>query len=284
MHSVSQLEALEGMPLAGREEARFWRDSRFGGMECLSATFFTHQYAPHAHDTFSIGAIDAGSQLSRIRGCREYSQPGDLYLINPGEVHDGAPEEGGYRYRMIYPDEALYRDVLEDVTGRAFNGIPAFDRQLIRDEAMARAFRIAHVALEKGERLEGEESMFALLAALFRRHGDTQVRGPETAERGAVRRARDYLAAHFAEEVGLEELARVAGLSRAHLIRAFRRENFITPHAYQTALRVRVAARRLRQGENPVDVALACGFADQAHFTRHFKARMGVTPAKFRDG
>ncbi|PZP43337.1 MAG: AraC family transcriptional regulator, partial [Agrobacterium fabrum] len=45
------------MPIAATETTRFWRDRRFGGMECLSATFLTHEYSPHAHDTFSIGAI-----------------------------------------------------------------------------------------------------------------------------------------------------------------------------------------------------------------------------------
>jgi AraC-like DNA-binding protein len=34
----------------------------------------------------------------------------------------------------------------------------------------------------------------------------------------------------------------------------------------------------------PADVAFECGFADQAHFTRHFKARTGVTPGQFRTG
>ena len=79
-------------------------------------------------------------------------------------------------------------------------------------------------------------------------------------------------------------MAEVAGLSRAHLIRAFRREFFITPHAFQTDMRVRHARRLLRDGATPSDTALECGFADQAHMTRHFKARSGVTPAAFRKG
>jgi AraC-like DNA-binding protein len=74
----------------------------------------------------------------------------------------------------------------------------------------------------------------------------------------------------------------MAGLSRAHLIRAFRREFHITPHAYLTDIRIRRARHLLRQGESPASVALECGFADQAHFARHFKARTGVTPGQFR--
>lgn len=73
-------------------------------------------------------------------------------------------------------------------------------------------------------------------------------------------------------------------MSRAHLIRAFRREFFITPHAFQTDMRVRHVRRLLRNGSSPSEAALECGFADQAHMTRHFKARTGVTPAMYRRG
>ena len=95
-------------------------------------------------------------------------------------------------------------------------------------------------------------------------------------------RARDYLIENFDSDLGLEELAKVAGLSRAHLIRAFRKEFHITPHAFLTDIRIRVARRRLQSGEHPAEIALECGFADQAHFTRHFKARTGITPGQYR--
>jgi len=283
MQNISQEQATDAMPLAGAETTRFWRDRRFGGMECLSATFLTHEFAPHAHDTFSIGAIESGSQIATIRGTREASGPGDLYLINPGETHDGAPTEGGYRYRMIYPDMALFREILEDVTGKAFQGTPAFGKQILHDPRLAAAFQQAHEVLEMGSgALESSQAMFQVLDAMFRQHGSSIIVPVDTKERSAVRRARDYLMENYASDIGLEELAAVAGLSRAHLIRAFRKEFHITPHAFLTDIRVRIARRKLQAGEQPAEIALECGFADQAHFTRHFKARTGITPGQYR--
>lgn len=283
MHNVSQEQAIDVMPVAATETTRFWRDPRFGGMECLSATFLTHEYSPHAHDTFSIGAIESGSQISTIQGTREQTGPGHLYLINPDEIHDGAPGGGGYRYRMIYPDASLLRDIIEDVTGRAFHGMPSFPRFLPRDPQMAAAFQMAHRRLEaKSGALEADEGMFSVLAALFGRHGSAIILAVETREKTAVHTARDYLSDNYETDIGLEELASIAGLSRAHLIRAFRKEFHITPHAYLTDVRIRRARRLLRSGEMPAEVAALCGFADQAHFTRHFKARTGVTPGQFR--
>lgn len=283
MQSVSQKQAADEMPLSGFEETRFWRASRFGGMECLSATFHTHEYALHAHDTFSIGAIEKGSQIATIRGTREETGPGDLYLINPGDVHDGAPGDAGYRYRMIYPDAQLVAGVLEDVSGRSLHGMPSFATRLPRDPQLSADFTHAHRMMETGAgQLESDEAMFRVLAALFVRHGSMVLSQLASRERSAAGRVRDYLTAHFDSDIGLDELARIAGLSRAHMIRAFRREFFITPHAFLTDLRVREARRLLRLGQSPAEVALACGFADQAHFTRHFKARTGVTPGQFR--
>ncbi|PKA41317.1 AraC family transcriptional regulator [Rhizobium sullae] len=283
MDNISQEQATGAMPLSRAETTRFWRDSRFGGMECLSATFLTHEFAPHAHETFSIGAIESGSQIATIRGTRESSGPGDLYLINPGEIHDGAPVEGGYRYRMIYPDMSLFREILEDVTGRAFGGTPAFGKQILHDPLLADAFHDAHRALESGVgALETSQGMFLVLEAMFRHHGSSIIVPVDTRERSAVQRARDYLMENYVSDVGLEELAAVADLSRAHLIRAFRKEFHITPHAFLTDIRIRVARRKLQAGGQPAEIALECGFADQAHFSRHFKARTGVTPGQYR--
>lgn len=285
MHNVSQEHAVLDMPLGGREEARFWRDRRFNDMECMTATFLTHEFSPHAHDTFSIGAIENGSQISTINGSTEQTGPGHLYLINPGEVHDGAPGGNGYRYRMIYPDTGLMLDILEDVTGRVFHGTPSFRTWLPHDPDIAMAFGRAHRRLQlPGGMLEADEGMFRVLAALFTRHGDMIVRERDGREAGAVSRARDYLVDHFDSDIGLEELSRIAGLSRAHLIRAFRKEFHITPHAFLTDIRIRKARQMLRAGATPSSVALDCGFADQAHFTRHFKARTGITPGQFRAG
>lgn len=271
------------MPLAAAERTRFWRDMRFDAMECLSATFRTHAYAPHAHETFSIGAIETGSQVARIRGTRAESGPGHLYLIDPEVVHDGVPGQAGYRYRMIYPGEALMRAVAEDLTDRACHGTPGFNRELPFDPDLSAAFTEAHRALETGAgRLEGEEPMFRVLGAILERHGSLKRLARDGRERGAAYRVRDYLTENFQADIGLDALGIVAGLSRAHMIRAFRKEFHITPHAYLTDLRVRHARMLLRLGRPLAEVAFDCGFADQAHFTRHFKARTGVTPGRFR--
>jgi AraC family transcriptional regulator len=89
---------------------------------------------------------------------------------------------------------------------------------------------------------------------------------------------------HLAAEITLSDLAAVARLSRFHFARAFRVETGVTPHAHVTLRRVERAKRlMLDQGLPLSEVALACGFAHQAHFTTAFRRVTGTTPGRWRD-
>jgi AraC-like DNA-binding protein len=57
----------------------------------------------------------------------------------------------------------------------------------------------------------------------------------------------------------------------------------VSPHAYVIGRRIEAARRRLLRGDRPADVAVAVGFHDQAHLTRHFKRHTSVTPARYAD-
>jgi AraC-like DNA-binding protein len=81
--------------------------------------------------------------------------------------------------------------------------------------------------------------------------------------------------------IGVEDLTEIAQLSRFHLMRTFRRDVGLSPHAYLTQIRVEAAKKLLSEGASIVDVASDIGFTDQSHFTRHFKRITGVTPGQY---
>ena len=106
-------------------------------------------------------------------------------------------------------------------------------------------------------------------------------RGRDRAEHAAVRRARAHLRERWDQPVTLAELAAVAGLSRFELVRRFREQSGVPPHAYHVNLRVEEARRRLTAGQAPATVAADCGFADQPHLSRVFKRAVGVSPGRY---
>jgi AraC-like DNA-binding protein len=283
MQCLTQAALLEANEHDRRDRAAFWRNPRHDGLECLAATYFTHLFPLHTHDTFVVGFVNAGCNVYGQRGSRIYSGPGDICLINPGEVHDGGALEGAFSYRMTYPSVALMKEIAEEATGRPQHRTPYFSPPLVRDPDVLDLFRIAHERMEvDAEGLAADEYLVAAYGLMLLRHADLSPPERIGKELAAIARVRDYLDCAFAEPVDLKALAGIAGLSRFQLLRAFRRETGMTPHVYLTDCRIRAARRRLACGEEVADVALACGFSDQSHLTRLFKAASGVTPGRFR--
>lgn len=265
------------------DETSFFRVDRHAELECLAATFRTHVFPPHTHESYVIGAVVSGENVYNISGTMVRAGPGELCFVNPGEVHDATPEGNGYSYRMIYPKASLLQSIIEMATGRRA-AAPQFNGPVIKDELLAARFLRAHEALETGaEALGVDEALTAVMLDMIDRHaGGLGAAGVAGREPQAVRRAKDYLVAHIEEQVELESLARAAGLSPFHLIRVFRKATGMTPYNWLVDQRVHIACNLLRDGMSATHVAASCGFFDQSHLTRAFKSRLGITPGRFR--
>ena len=272
-----------------RDDAYFFTAGRVAGgerVDCLTATFRTHRYALHAHETFVIGAITSGCGTLWLQGTRQRASPGDLTLLNPEDLHDGAPHDAkGYSYRVTYPSASLVRSLAAEITGSETQ--PHFQCRVVKDPAAAIRLVAAHQALEAyGWSLATEESLLLAYACCLERHAKgfspEVLRGREQRRVARIKSLLNERAA--SSDLSLADIADAVGVSRYHLIHMFHSEAGTTPHAYLVGRRIEAAKRRLRQGEAPVRVAATTGFADQAHLTRVFKARVGVTPGAYRDG
>src|SRR5262245_24027776 len=97
------------------------------------------------------------------------------------------------------------------------------------------------------------------------------------------RRAKEIIAANLAGDVPLTQLARECGLSPGHFSRAFKDTTGIPPHQWLLRQRIENAMRLLRSQQLSLpEVALACGFSDQSHFTRVFTKLSGTSPGAWR--
>lgn len=230
-----------------------------------------------------IAVTEGGTALPRYRGSAHLVGPGDVLVLNPGEVHGGGPANRSiWRYRALYPPVTMMQHVVRDLTGTE-RRIPQFAEDVVRDPYVAAMLRRAHIALEEpSSALERESRLLQALACLVAHHGVDKLPAQRVAsEHRAVERAREYLGAHPDENVSLERLAREVGLSPFHLCRVFRRETGLSPHAYQILLRVHLAKALLAKGVAISQAAVEAGFCDQAHLTRHFKRIFGVTPGRY---
>ncbi|MEK6794552.1 MAG: extracellular solute-binding protein [Spirochaetota bacterium] len=97
-----------------------------------------------------------------------------------------------------------------------------------------------------------------------------------------VARAVTHIRTNFSKQISLADIARISGLTRAHLTRLFTRETGMSPGRYRTDVRIRHAERLLEGGATAAHTAAASGFSDAKYFFRAFKRATGKTPASYR--
>lgn len=96
-------------------------------------------------------------------------------------------------------------------------------------------------------------------------------------------RARDLADSRYVEPLNVDDLARAAGLSRAHFSRQFRRVFGESPHSYLLTRRLERAGAMLRTTDRSVaDICIAVGLQSVGSFTSSFRRHFGTTPTEYR--
>jgi AraC-like DNA-binding protein len=269
---------MQGVPdqfSSHRDEAEFRLATHRTGVELYRAHIVRHAFDPHTHDGFGLGAIESGVERFRYRGADHLAPPDSVVMMNPDELHTGRAETaGGWHYRMLYIEPSAVTDITGE-PGWWFGDVVREDLPSAR-----RATALLDALWQAREPLAFDSLLFELLMQ-FRRHAQV----PRKAVDGAAARFApviDYLHAHLSRRLTLDELASMAGLSPFHFLRQFQAQHHATPQQMLMALRLAEAKRQLSTGEMPAQVAAAVGLTDQAHLTRAFARRYGVTPARYQ--
>ena len=255
------------------------------GIESVRAHFVGHAYDPHWHDSFLVGVTEQGVQQFNCRRTRHCSTPGQVFLLEPGDIYDGhAPTDEGFTYSTLYLEPHWLEAELRVLFEHAPSGsLPSFADTLCHDAHLARATTLAFQAVHGLElRIVRQTALDALLASLTRHLHWRKRLNPDPRLPLTAQRARDYLHAHLDQDIGLDDLAQTCGVDRFRLTRAFKAAFGLAPHAYLIQLRLARARRLLANGQTPTEVAMALGFADQSHLGRWFRRAYQLTPADYR--
>jgi AraC-like DNA-binding protein len=236
--------------------------------------------ASYAHEAVSL--VLPLSRFYLSSGDREVNtDPGDICVVNTFGLHGTISRGAPCKARTIHVCPELLMSVANLAGARA--AIPHFDESPIHDPQLAEA--LSHLWEELARPLVTSDAAIqceALLQQLVFRHAiDWQCDRADSRAAKAIRRVQQYLQAHVADTITLDEMADLACISRSYLIREFHRWVGLPPHAYQSQLRAARAARLLAGGASLSRAAFESGFADQSHLSRRFKTSYGVTPLAF---
>ncbi|MEM1251392.1 MAG: AraC family transcriptional regulator [Cyanobacteria bacterium P01_H01_bin.21] len=271
---------------APKECVKFWRDPVLRGLELLHATYITYAFSRHAHEGFGIAIVESGAMEFYYRGASHVAPAGSVVITQPGEMHTGqAVLETGWTYRTLLPAVDWMEQAAAELKLRS-REIPYFSSPVIHDKRLNQQLVSLHRTLETSpSSLERESRFLWGLTRLIHGHSSPrpQVKAAGT-ENAAVQKIQDYLNCYYTYNISLDELANLVGLSPFRLLRAFKKQVGLPPHAYLNYVRVYQAKQLLAAGQSIAEAAIATGFADQSHLHRHFRKMVGVTPGQYVRG
>ncbi len=267
---------------AARERARHWRYAELPGVDLLRARYIHKNFVRHTHEHFVIAAIAEGVEVFHHGGGDQYAGPGALALVNPDTPHTGragVPE--GWRYGAVYPAPELVAAIAAETTD--LRGAPGFVRPVLDDPQAAHLVHQVLRAADEGNALAADTLLRLAVTRLLHLNGGPLPQRPvRTAGARVAARARAALEECMTGPPTLEKLAADFSTSPFALLRAFRACYGMPPHAWLTDARVRRARRLLDAGVPPAEVAVAVGFTDQPHLSRHFTRIVGVPPGAYQ--
>lgn len=226
----------------------------------------------HAHEHAALSMVIEGAYRQRFAGGELVCTPG-LVMIEPAERE----------HRTDYSNVPTRTFILEALPtlklNEASRSRAAAGYRLSTSPALSRAMRLlAEAFYSSGTSDPGYLQCAALDVA-----AELACDADERHDRRGAFRIRKFLDEESPANLGLTRLSEDVGLHPVHLCRIFKQRYHMTIGEYVQTLRVRRAMKDLATTDRSlIDIALRCGFADQSHLGRVFRAHTGFTPRSYR--
>jgi len=245
----------------------------------------------HWHREMEILRIRSGSLRLYIDDREICAEAGDVLIIGEGVIHGGDPEACVYECLVFDPKPVLmYVEACKRAVSPLLNRNIFIRRQTLGNDEVFRAAvdRLCRYG-EKG--IVGFEmkvmgALFEFTAALLDRMDEVQAdvfrtRSGQKAEQ--LKPALEYIETHYSQNITLDELARLTGLSSKYFCRYFKAIVHRSPIDYLNYYRIECASYFLISSDMTVaEIAQHCGYNDSSFFIKQFKKYKGTTPKQYR--
>lgn len=253
---------------------------------------YTSIATPDPRIGVTISGRYSAEHFTRGRWRHDDHGPGTINLHRTGEAERyrfPTPEDPNYQVALIYfPFEQLRAAVEHLRKPGQCSTVPLFDNFVDRDPAITQVTLALVRAMAAGEGDLYAQTVAAWLSVhMLHTYGreapltDDRTVGAITDRR--LSRVVEFMSAHFAEPLTLEQLADEAGISRFHFARLFKQKVGQSPHRFLATLRLDAARRLLRTTDLSIAaIGSECGYASASHFAAAFTTKYGISPRQFR--
>jgi len=254
-----------------------------GFIELLSASYLEQSFNKHFHEEFCFGVVESGQLDFNYRGKKVHAFRGMINLCNPGEVHDGFTKQG-WSYKMFYVDSKLMQSISSELSGKN-NDIPFFKEGIIEDEILSKDLLLLHTTMSDDRvfNIEKEEMFVNVITSFIKKHADSFIPIKKLiTSKPSIHKTLEYINDNLSEEILVSDLSKMANFSLYYFIRVFKQEIGLTPKEYVIQQRIRKAKELIALTLPLSQIAQECGFYDQSHMIKYFKAYTGLNPSIYQ--
>lgn len=239
------------------------------------------KFPNHFHDYYVIGFIENGKRYLSCKNKQYIIETGDLIVFNPGDIHTCEQiDDRTLDYRCINVKKDVMKKITFEITGKEY--LPNFmEFVLFRNELTSSLKELHLMIMEEEKNLKKDELFLFIMEQLIREYSNPVSEMTIQEASAEIKTVCDYLENNYMENITLNQLSNLTGLSKYYLLHSFTKQKGISPYNYLQTIRIGKAKKMLEQGVAPIDVAFKTGFTDQSHFTNFFKKLIGLTPKQY---
>ena len=249
-------------------------------LQCLD--FLTAKNLPpsrdssHLHHGYTISIVESGILPMNFRDFRLDLKPGDFLILGPEVPHSFnlSSQMGECSYRTVFVKE-------EGLSGEAKRAVENEKATVscFSDPALWESYLTIQRGVEAGSESDISDIIKSSELLLSKMAGNTISR--MVVKSSHILAVKEYLKDNFASVPNIEELAEIAHISPFYLMRLFKEEIGLSPHAYINQLRVNRAKEMMAEGLPLLQITYELGFTDQSHFSKTFLKITGVNPNRY---
>lgn len=251
-----------------------------GDIEIKKCNNSIHSSKAHFHNEVSIGLIERGSTTTEISGNTYELHEKTFLIIPPNIPHKCNPYNyKSWNFRMFYIKNEWFKSAF-NIQGENIR----FDYMKIGQTMFSDIIKLTDNIERKGISIENETKLVNHISILIKNDKLTSDKDVcETLKLKKINETKLYINENYLKNITLDELAKVAEVSKYYLIRKFNERYGLSPHQYITNLRINYSKKLLKNNKEFADIAIDSGFYDQSHFTKCFKEYTGVTPMSYKN-
>lgn len=262
---------------------KFNRDKTFPDIEYCNVINSNHKFPKHFHeDVYTFSFMESGGSYWNDTLTDSIVKPGDIAMLNPGQIHSGIPiNNDSSTYKILYINKSLLDDFL---SSQSIDKDIEYEKTIYENKLNAHFFSGLFNSLSSNmTSMEKESNLIDYISYTINNTScNISLNNNDVlSTKKNIKLLIEYLKSDLHIKLSLDDLSSVSGLSKFHLLRSFKKYTGLTPHVFRTQYKIEKAKKDILKGVALCDIAQEVGFSDQSHLTKTFKEYLGFTPKQF---